>query len=623
MASVPPLPMQSHSRGLRVLAVPAVAQLVLSAAYIVDFSRTYGYGERLIVLHISVVASLLLAGLLILGLLTRHQGRGVAMTVAVALPLVTVVAIILVYTVNVVSNRSWGHNVTYDLALQYLPRPLLLLSYVPLVADAWTIATVAGVTLAGAWLLRPHVVREGVEAVFRTRGSGHQRRMIGSLAAAVVGFVLMGVGVVITTPWESRSSLLARDPFIGFVFVQRQYEFVESRVAIRHRREGPVARAAYAGTSSVARRNVVLIVVDSLRADHMEVYGYPRRTTPFLEGLRQAGRLGAVRLAMSSCAESNCGISSILSSKTLGSTLPENFKLHDLLHDQGYRLHFILSGKHEWFGLREFYGGDMETYFDGTRAALHAATDDRVLLEGLAPIPSSDGRPTYFHFHLMSTHQIGVRQDRYQVFTPAEPHGRPGADLQSRINGYDNAVIQADAIIGELLTRLQQKGYLDDALIMIVADHGESLGGPGEDAVGHGPSLGHEALNIPWLLIDSDFSAYRNLEFGTQVDVAPTIVSRLGLPVPSTWEGRSLLEPRSDALSFHYSNFAGRSTYAVVQARGPALWKLIQSRNGERLFDLNADPREQRDLVSSADPALLASLRAELAARVTAAFPEN
>jgi glucan phosphoethanolaminetransferase (alkaline phosphatase superfamily) len=467
------------------------------------------------------------------------------------------------------------------------------------------------------------VVREGTEALIRAREPRHRRQTIGALAVAVVGFVSIGGGVVMTTPWASRSALLARDPFIGFFFVQRQYEFVEARVAIRHRREGPAARAAYAGVSGAARRNVVLIVVDSLRADHMEVYGYPRRTTPFLESLRQAGRLRAVRRAMSSCAESNCGISSILSSKTLGSTLPENFKLHDLLHDQGYRLHFILSGKHEWFGLREFYGDEMETYFDGTRAARHAATDDRVLLEGLAAIPPADGRPTYLHFHLMSTHQIGVRQERYQVFLPAQPHGRPGADLQSRVNGYDNAVIQADAIMAELFAGLQQKGYLDDALVMIVADHGESLGAPGEDAVGHGPSLGHEVLNIPWLVVDGDFSTYRNLEFGTQVDVAPTIVSRLGLPVPATWEGRSLLQPLDGTISFHYSNFAGRATYAVVQARGPELWKLVQSRNGEELFELNSDPDEQRDVVAAADRELVTGLRAGLAARVTATFPEN
>jgi predicted AlkP superfamily pyrophosphatase or phosphodiesterase len=311
----------------------------------------------------------------------------------------------------------------------------------------------------------------------------------------------------------------------------------------------------------------------------------------------------------------------VLSSKTVGSTIPENFKLHDLLRDVGYRVHFILSGKHEWFGLREFYGEDVDTYFDGTRATRFAATDDRVLLEGLETVPPADSQPAFLHFHLMSTHQIGVRQEQYEVFTPSLPHGRPDAELSARVNSYDNAVRQADGIIQQLFEQLQRKGYLNDALVMIVADHGESLGAPGEAAIGHGPSLRGEALNIPWLIVDSAPAAYRNLEFGAQVDVAPTIVTRLGLPVPASWEGRSLLLPLDGRFSFHYTNFAGRSTFAVVQARGPSLWKLVQSRDGEELFDLVADPREQRNVLPTTDEAIVDSLRTGLASRIAASIP--
>jgi hypothetical protein len=608
-------------RRLQALVLLVLVLLALGASYTIHLARTYGYGERLIALHLCVLGATIAASLAVVGAVARLAGLRAAALAALA-PMAAVPAAMALYAVNVVSHRSWGHTVTYDLALQYLPRPSILLSYVPLVADNATVAAVVGVMLGGAWLARPRVLGRGTDALCeRLGGCG---RGLASLGAAAVGCMVLAGAVVVTTPRESRAALLAREPFIGFFLTQRQYEFVESRMAIRHRHEGPAARAAYRSGMVAPRRHVALIVVDSLRADHMQVYGYPRETTPFLDDLRRSGRLRAVRRAVSSCAESNCGISSVLSSKTLGSTVPENFKLHDLLRDVGYRLHFILSGKHDWFGLREFYGREMQTYFDGTTAALHAATDDRVVLEGLASVPPADhAHPAFFHIHLMSTHQIGFRLKEYEAFLPALPHGRPDASTAARINGYDNGVLQADGIIRQVFDTLQAKGYLDGALVMIVADHGESLGSPGEPELGHGPSLGHEALNIPWLIVDDEFAAYRNLEFGVQADVAPTIVSRLGLPVPAAWEGRSLLEHLDERITLHYSNFAGRSAFAVMQARGPSLWKLIQSREGEALYDLVADPHEERDLLPVADRSVVSSLRAALAARVAPIVPTH
>ena len=98
-------------------------------------------------------------------------------------------------------------------------------------------------------------------------------------------------------------------------------------------------------------------------------------------------------------------------------------------------------------------------------------------------------------------------------------------------NFYDNGVVRSDAVIAELLAQLKEKGYLQDALVVITADHGESLGEHG--LYHHANSVREEVLRIPLVFI-----AYGSplrlppqvRDFASQVDIAPTILKELGLP---------------------------------------------------------------------------------------------
>ena len=441
-------------------------------------------------------------------------------------------------------------------------------------------------------------------------------------AALIVGCLLplaAAAALVYDAPARDRHILLGREPLIGF--------FVDSasadRLALltfaaRFREEGPRVRASYQADASFKRRNVIVILVDSLRADHLQIYGYPRSTTPFLARLKRSGRLHQVRLAMATCPESNCGVSSVLASKTFGSLVPENFALHELLFDRGYDVNFILSGDHDWYGMREFYGNDLTIFRDGTESDEFQPTDDRVVLEGLNRVPAFTGRPAFFYFHLMSTHAIGYQQERYRRFTPAISLGQlvklTEVDLPTHINSYDNGVVQADAIIEQLFEALQRKGYLANALVVISSDHGEGLGEHG-GMRGHAfqGSLYQEFLTIPLLIYDEAGAHYPNLEFSTHIDLAPTIVTRLGLTVPSSWEGKSLLEPGVRPFSYHYMDTHDVPLYAMTQAVGESLYKYLRQSSREELFELTTDPQERVDLMASADPAIVRRFREQLA----------
>jgi arylsulfatase A-like enzyme len=123
-----------------------------------------------------------------------------------------------------------------------------------------------------------------------------------------------------------------------------------------------------------------------------------------------------------------------------------------------------------------------------------------------------------------------------------------------------------------------------------------------------------------------DETRYANLQYATHVDVAPTIVQRLGLPVPESWEGRSLLLPEIKPYSYHYvdrglSVHAQSPFYAVVRPVPGETFKYMSERDGERLFNLSTDPHEQRNLAGAEQAAVLRELRSRLAEALAAATP--
>lgn len=597
-----------------------LAQLVYSAAYITYFSYSFSYGKRLIALHVCVMLSLIAAGTLLSGLAFRLWPRSSRIAVAVAAAF-SFGFITVLYGANLVSVEAWGHNVTVDIALRYAVRPAVLVTYLMTVVS-WQLAALFGAVVAAGmlYLLRSRLVTDGLRHWFNGPGATVRARRIAAIAlvAAVVCPTFAAAALMYDLRAPSRAVLLAREPLIGFfVDTTSAHRLALSTFVTVYREEGPRVRGSYRADQPFERRNVILILVDSLRADHLPIYGYPRSTAPFLDRLNESGRLRHVRLAMASCPESNCGVSSVLASKTFGSLVPENFALHELLFDRGYDVNFILSGDHEWYGMREFYGNDITMFWDGTTSKQYEPTDDRVVLEGLDRVPPFAGRPAFFYFHLMSAHVLGYQQERYRHFRPAINLGGiarlTDVDLTRHINTYDNGVVQADGIIGELVAALERKNYLSNALVVISSDHGEGLGEHG-GMRGHSlqGSLYQEFLGIPLLIYDDERADYLNLQFATHVDIAPTIVSRLGLPVPSSWEGKSLLEPGVRPFSYHYMDTHQVPLYVVMHPVEAALYKYFVRPSREELFELTTDPGERTDLMASADPAIVRRVRNRL-----------
>jgi arylsulfatase A-like enzyme len=244
--------------------------------------------------------------------------------------------------------------------------------------------------------------------------------------------------------------------------------------------------------------------------------------------------------------------------------------------------------------------------------------DDRLVLEGLERVPTaSRDQPAFFYIHLMSTHYLGVQFPESHVFTRPDDEVNPGLepykilDQLNKPDRYDDKVRQVDRLIQQLFDALAAKHYLDEAIVVITGDHGEGLG---ERHWAHGWHLYDEDIRIPMLLYDTPPARYPDLTFATHIDIAPTIVDRLGLPIPASWEGQSLLSPTRQRFTYHQTYFVP-NRFAVVYRNDTTLFKFIATPQygTEELYDLRRDRGELRDLVGS-QPALAAMLREKVRA---------
>ena len=375
------------------------------------------------------------------------------------------------------------------------------------------------------------------------------------------------------------------------------------------------ARASYVPADGSAKQNLILIVVDAMRPDHMSLFGYERKTTPYLDTLASTQPVRKL-IAHAPCSDTVCGLLSLV-----GSKLPRDFSfrpfgIHEALRRNGYRVHLIQSGDHSYFHPMKTYYGAVDTWFDGNSVRTTSINDDQILIDRLATVPDWDGTPTMFQFHLMSAH-VTRRDDGKRVFAPASSYllaprlddSGPDIDLPTATNYYDNGVLGADRVIETLVSQLRQKGYLRRALLVITADHGEALGEHG--IFGHANSVREEVLKIPVVFVAEGYEPENFVaaaDFPLQIDIAPTILAELKIPRPTTWKGRPLQAPYEPFVT----SFKARDYAGLIDTRQPgSQWKywLDRTWGGEFAFDLSVDPHEAHNVVSRVPEALLSDWR--------------
>jgi choline-sulfatase len=339
-----------------------------------------------------------------------------------------------------------------------------------------------------------------------------------------------------------------------------------------------------------AASNLVLITLDTVRADHLGSYGYAAARTPWLdrlaaEGVRFAQASAQVPLTLPSHSSLLSGLLPPhhgLRNNGAGSFPDGKETLATLLSGQGWRTGafvgaFVLDRR---FGLSRGF----QTYDDeierapGATVVLEAERPgSEVMDRALAWLGQDTSKPFFLWVHL------------YDAHAPYSP-------------SYDGEIAKVDEQVGRLLQELERRGLSGSTVVAVAADHGESLGEHGE--LTHGLLLYEPTLRVP-LLVKAPGLAARVIETPVSlVDVGPTLAGLVGKALPGTLDGRDLSAalregkepaPADVYAETQYPAVFGWSALSALRRRD---LKYISSPKPE-LYDLTKDPKESQNLAGA------------------------
>lgn len=413
-----------------------------------------------------------------------------------------------------------------------------------------------------------------------------------------------------------------------------------------------LAAAAPALAAETPKRpNVVLVVVDALRADRLSAYGNPRRTSPAVDAVAAEGALfedvtaqgnwtlpalasimtsmypavhGAVRFPADRkgwAKRLEAGRFRAESGGRLDQTRPT---LARALREAGYETFGLAIGGicRSAFGFSQGF----ETYRDEGRR-LH-----EYLPELEAWLGKKRRRPFFLYLHANDVHDpydtlpefnakwdpdYKGKFDGSRATLDAVHDGRlkPSArDKEHLVALYDGGISYTDQALGRLFSRMKALGLWESSVVVVTADHGEEFGEHG--VWQHGHSAYQPLVRVPLIIKAPGMPAGRRLTGPAEaVDLAPTLLELASVPAPKTFQGRSLAPAwRSGA---ERGGEAYGEVFALPRAERVALvvrrgdLKLISREDGgpDELYDLAADPGERRNLASER-PAELQSLLA-------------
>ena len=345
-------------------------------------------------------------------------------------------------------------------------------------------------------------------------------------------------------------------------------------------------------------RNVILISIDTCRADHLGCYGYHKDTTPNIDKIAREG-------IIFKNAYSEVPITLPSHSSMLTGTIPPYHGVHDnagyylaqsnltlaeILEQNGFTTGaaisaYVLSSK---FGLKQGFStyGDLTNTASGASDIIERRGEEtnRFVLKWLE---KHKNKRFFLFLHYFDPHQ---------AYEPPEPFASRFAG-----NAYAGEIAYTDFCIGQVVARLKALKLYDSSLIIITSDHGEMLNEHGE--MSHAYFIYQSALKVP--LIFKLPGSYPVAEFDEPVgliDIVPTVCSMLGIRPDSSMQGKDLspcffgkIQPSPDRKlyceSLYPTKYGANSLLGIITDR----WKFIQTTRPE-LYDLKSDPDETNNV---------------------------
>ena len=377
---------------------------------------------------------------------------------------------------------------------------------------------------------------------------------------------------------------------------------------------------------------VILISIDTLRADHVSAYGYHRIATPNIDSFTNGGTV-FTNIVCQTPLTLPSHTSLFTSTYPFENGIQENAELvpqgavtlAGVLKSHGYKTAAFIGSVFlerqmgldqgfdtydSPFNFEAFSHISGEMYFGGTESP-YSVRDRRdgalVLQAALRWIAANREQPVFVFIHLFDLHTPYV--------VPEAVARRKG------ISRYDAQLEYEDELIGRLKKTLLQNGWWDKSLSVLVSDHGEGLGDHEESS--HGYFIYQSTLHVPvifhWPADAPALPATVQNPAGL-IDIAPTILDFLHVPTPPSFEGTSLLGAQSAPVYSETLHTHDAFGWAPLRSVRLGNYKYIEAPHPE-LYDLAKDPSERNNIVA-ANPAQARALRSEIA-KLLALYPRR
>lgn len=384
--------------------------------------------------------------------------------------------------------------------------------------------------------------------------------------------------------------------------------------------------------------NVVLISIDTLRADHLATYGYDRVTSPEIDRFAEDALVfdRAYSQAPTTLPSHMSIFTSLYPSHhgVFGNTakLPDTtVTMADVFHDAGYKTAAFTGGGYvrDKFGYHTFDHFQVKEYFDIYEAEFRQVDAMLQWLDNRAP-----EAPFFLFWHTYKVHSPYSPEPEFDLFSAADYDGIVNSDPEERtpvcagiekprqcnwkgkpyydilveqmgpediqhvVDKYDGEIIAVDEMFTRLMAKLEAEGVTDDTVIIFLSDHGENFAEREKTRfIGHGV-LYEEVLHVPLMIKIPGGATGRIPQIVELVDVMPTVLGIVGLDVPDGLDGQNLFRKARQAMGRYpaRSEFPPRGLESVRVPGFSMIRTTLETGVTTELYDLEQDPRQRENL---------------------------
>ncbi len=494
-----------------------------------------------------------------------------------------------------------GTTLDYGTIAEWIPKfeeivPILFQGGVPLLAWMLLAATLLYVALGPLFMTR-------IAEWWRGWPKGRflavpaETSFLGSL---VLFLLALGFG---SLSLLTGTTTLARAPFVNVALTGiEQVTMEEDTSDAGQLTEHPATHASLVQTSQTENRNVVLIHLESTRAQSVTPYNEDLETTPCLDELAKESLLverayAVVPRSSKATVTVNCGVDPPLYQGPEfdpgGIPVP---CLASLLKDQGYSTVFFQSSSEtmdqygivaENLGYEEYYPSEsMDT--EGFEATNYISYEDDIMLK-----PSEQWLKEHKDKPFLAQYLTGTGHDDYRCLSTR--HGSEHFTDDDLLNSYLNCLRLQDIFLENLIEQYKELRLYEDTIFVIYGDHGEGFGEHGRFL--HGDIPWEEGLRVP--LIIHDPKRFQNGErvegLSNQTDILPTAIEMLGYKVENgEYPGYSLLHELPDDRTLRFSCISSRKCLASINGNEKYIYHY--NNQPEEVFRLSEDPLEEHNL---------------------------